>query len=738
MNSHTLSDSRHGGPAASANPAQREIQPVRDALPAGTRLDEYELLSVLAAGRSSIVYLATDHGLQRRVAIKEYFPALLATRHQGIEVSPRSDAQAETFALGLEAFIDDARLLAHLDHPALVRTCRCWQANRSAYLAMPHYEGTTLLDARQGMLRPPDERWLHGLLLPLLEALDVLHDAGGLPRDISPQNILLQPDGRPVLLDLGAARHLIGLRSRMLTDFVDPAFAPVEQYAESKNLRQGPWSSLYALAAVAYYCVTGREPPASSVRALDDEMEPLFEAVDRLGRSFPELDYSVAFVSTIERCLSVRPQERLQSVAEFRRALLGGRRPAEDSAATYDAERHGTSTPLPPGWHDSGAFEFTPTPPRGAHTEEASAQPIPPWPAAAEARAEPRPPIASAWDTGPEFTPPPAQPPHAGDDDAHEAARWEALEAALAREMKERDSAPQAAGEAYPYEVRETPRAGDQAKAGGWRRIAFIGGTALLLTVLATAGWVLWSDYRNTATVLQSGMPGTATARVPARPLPPASPPTRPPEPQPGIAAEPPKPVPPESANPPSPETPVALSPEPPEPPEPPATSPAEPPVTSLSGSPVAASPAAQMTSAPESPTTSASDSPTTPPELPTTPPAAPPTILPGPTAEPPAAEPAGTAAVSQSSPSEAAPPDAAPTEAPPPAAAPAVADEAPSPPPRPAVVKKEPDNPRDLCAPRTLFALYRCMKTECERSKYFDHPECKYLRATDEVRPRK
>lgn len=505
------------GPRVGAEPTQHRIEPSHDALPPGTRLAEYELLSVLGEGRFGIVYLAMDHGLQRQVAIKEYLPAALASRGSGTEVTLRSDGHAETFTLGLESFVDEARLLARFDHPALVRVYRFWEANRTAYMAMPYYEGVTLAVARQAMARPPDEAWLRGVLLALLGALDVLHGASCYPRDISPENILLLPDGRPVLLDFGAARHVIGDRTQALTAILKPAFAPIEQYAESTKLRQGPWTNLYALAAVAYYCVTGHSPVASTVRALDDQMEPLSQAVDRLARSFPELNYSVAVVSAIERALSVRPQERPQSVAEFKRALLGGRGATESVVVPppiEEAEPHGASPPLPSSRDETGPFQVFLSASEGGNVEDASRERSEPWPP----EAEPKPQTAPAWEAQTPFASPPGQAPRGSVDDAHDAAWW----AALGPDPDEFGGSPQSRGDA---------------KAGGWRRTLFMGGAAVALVVLAAGGWMMWSDYRDEEVVLRSMALSTEPAGRPARLRPPEPPVTVRPKPPPELAA---------------------------------------------------------------------------------------------------------------------------------------------------------------------------------------------------------
>src|SRR5678815_1596909 len=120
--------------------------PVHDALSPGTRLGEFEIVRVLGTGGFGIVYLARDHVLQRDVAIKEYMPAVLARRGDGASVAMRaSDAGcARTFEKGLESFLEEARLLASFDHPALVKVHRFWRGNGTAYMAMPYYPGQTL------------------------------------------------------------------------------------------------------------------------------------------------------------------------------------------------------------------------------------------------------------------------------------------------------------------------------------------------------------------------------------------------------------------------------------------------------------------------------------------------------------------------------------------------------------------------------------------------------------------
>jgi serine/threonine protein kinase len=285
------------------------------ALPPGTRLGEMEILRVLAVGGFGIVYLARDHSLDRDVAVKEFMPAQLAGRSQGQRVTVRSISDAETYAMGLQSFVNEAKLLAQFSHPAMVKVYRFWEANGTGYMVMPYLRGPTLREVRRSLSQPPTEAWLRSVIDPLLDALAMLHAEGVYHRDIAPDNVLVSGAGIPVLLDFGAARRLIGDRTQSLTAILKPSYAPIEQYAEAKQLRQGPWTDLYALGALVTYLLDGKPPPASTARAIHDDMELLVK------RRIPGV--SQAFLAAIDWALAVRPQDRPQNVAELRDALNG-------------------------------------------------------------------------------------------------------------------------------------------------------------------------------------------------------------------------------------------------------------------------------------------------------------------------------------------------------------------------------------------------------------------------------
>ena len=304
------------------------------ALPVGQALQEFVIEGLVGEGGFGIVYLARDTRLDRVVALKEYMPTNLAQRGGDRSVSVRSERYRETFVLGLRSFVNEAKLLASFDHPSLVKVYRFWEENGTAYMVMPFYEGPTLRQKLAEFGQPPDEAWLRALLAPLIDALELIHNDHCWHRDIAPDNILLLvplktqtgpgPHLRPLLLDFGAARRVIGDVTHNLTVILKPGYAPIEQYAESATMRQGPWTDVYALCAVLYCAVTGRAPVPSVSRVLSDEMVSAAQA--GAGR------YSQAFLSAIDAGLAVRPDGRPQTMAALRESFHPGRARAPQGA----------------------------------------------------------------------------------------------------------------------------------------------------------------------------------------------------------------------------------------------------------------------------------------------------------------------------------------------------------------------------------------------------------------------
>ena len=299
------------------------LMPRRDVgseLPVGWRLQEFVVEGLIGVGGFSIVYRVRDTRLDRQVAIKEYIPAALATRGRNGEVQARSPNHREHFDLGLHSFINEARLLASFDHPALVKVYRFWADNGTAYMVMPYYQGMTLKKWLATLGTPPSEAWLRELARELVDALDTLHHEKCYHRDVAPDNVLLlynkhggtflEQKPRPLLLDFGAARRVISDATQNLTAILKPGYSPVEQYDGEVSMRQGPWTDVYALCAVLYAALAGKVPPSSIARVVKDDMLPAMSLGS--GR------YSAPFLAAIDAGLAIWPQKRPQSMGELR------------------------------------------------------------------------------------------------------------------------------------------------------------------------------------------------------------------------------------------------------------------------------------------------------------------------------------------------------------------------------------------------------------------------------------
>ncbi len=327
-------------PAAVPEKTQIVAPPPDDGghLPVGTMLAEFRLTELIGEGGFGVVYKAFDTSLEREVALKEYMPSSLAQRiGGGTQVQVKSERYRETFEAGRKSFIGEAKLLASFDHPSLVKVYRFWEANGTAYMVMPLLKGETLKDRLRDMRRkgePVEEGWLRSVLGPLTEALLVIHAEQVYHRDIAPDNVMYLPEkNRWLLLDFGAARRVISEQTQALTVILKPGYAPVEQYAEIPGMKQGPWTDVYALAAVVYYAIVGKTPPPSVGRLLNDTYQPLSQAA--AGR------YTERFLAAIDRALVVRPEERTQSIGELRQDLGLGE--------VSGLEDHYSTQPLPPG-----------------------------------------------------------------------------------------------------------------------------------------------------------------------------------------------------------------------------------------------------------------------------------------------------------------------------------------------------------------------------------------------------
>lgn len=342
--------------------------PAARALPRGTVVDGFEIVRTLADTPVSVVYLAIELARDTEVVLKEYMPQRLA-RREGSQMRPLLASEAALLERGLQSFIGEGEMLAEIEDAALVRVLRVIAANATAYHVMPHLGGTPLLQLREEMLAPPDEVSLRAVLDGLLGALDALHRRQLMHGAVSPHNILLLADDRPLLLGPGLAQAEIasGLVESLMAS-VEPSFAAPEQLDPHPWRPVGPWTDLYSLAETMRFCLSG-ELPLPAGHAVDPrDRESIDALIRRLYGDASATHYSRALLDGLKAALNPDPAARPQSVEAFRHAI--GALPAPD-AFGIDLD---VDVPLATGARVDPAFDL-PAASAGDATSAAAAEP---------------------------------------------------------------------------------------------------------------------------------------------------------------------------------------------------------------------------------------------------------------------------------------------------------------------------------------------------------------------------
>ncbi len=280
------------------------------ALPAGVELGQYRIIRKLGQGGFGITYLAEVIGSGEQVVIKENLPTFCAMRDRTtLQVAATDpDDELQEYAEYLKRFVNEARLLAQLNHPNIVKVFGAFEALGTAYYVMPWVGGQELQTAApaSGVIT---ESWLLPILRTLLSTLEYLHGRNIYHRDVKPANILLTEDGTPVLIDFGTARAIISDRSA--THVGSPGYSPIEQI--TARGKRGPWTDVYSLGATCYRLITGERPPEANERLAEEEdpLLPLAPRAELRGRFSPE------FLATIDKALALRGKNRWQTAAEW-------------------------------------------------------------------------------------------------------------------------------------------------------------------------------------------------------------------------------------------------------------------------------------------------------------------------------------------------------------------------------------------------------------------------------------
>jgi serine/threonine protein kinase len=325
-------------PPPPIGPAQGvEVPRLEPTLPEGLRLGAFEIKGVIAHSRAAVIYRVSDHSLGIPAAIKEYMPVGVARRGNAYQVVPIEAWHEDTIDLGRRAFFAESRALARCDDPALLRVTQLWEINGTAYRVMPLYSGKRLVDLRRDMKAPIDETALRAMLERLLDALAAYHASAGVHGNVTPMNILMPALDRPVLLGPGKASMLLAteLGEPVRSDF-EAAFAAPEQHEAADAAVIGPSADLFGLAQTLRYGITGSAPIGH---------ESLRASIHRLLGAGAVSNYSDALLDALSSATAAVPAERPQSLDEFRQRLR--RLEAQSAGVTALAQAPGAAEPAP-------------------------------------------------------------------------------------------------------------------------------------------------------------------------------------------------------------------------------------------------------------------------------------------------------------------------------------------------------------------------------------------------------
>lgn len=325
-------------------------------LAVGSRVDSCIVENVLGRGGFGITYAVQDEAEGALFALKEFFPDGLVYRDADgdtIRNEPRCD---EEYRWSRARFLEEARVLAQFRHPNIVGVHRVFEANGTVYMQLEFIPGRTLENWLREIASPPTQEELDLIAGPVLDALEHVHGNGVHHLDVSPENIMIaSADGRPMLLDFGAARLDIKRHSQLLSAMVYKAgYSAPEQYAQAGS-RLGPWTDIYALGATLYRAITGERPSEAPVRQIEDDYVAI---ASRAGAS-----YRPGFLDAIDWSLRLHPSQRPQSISAWRSRLLGVGPEA--------------GQPIPPPQSTQRAPLTLPADPASPYADPAAAAPLP-------------------------------------------------------------------------------------------------------------------------------------------------------------------------------------------------------------------------------------------------------------------------------------------------------------------------------------------------------------------------
>ena len=278
----------------------------------------YEVGRVLGSGGFGVTYIAWDPILRIKVAIKEYLPSEFSTRAEGqTRVTVFTGEKERQFNDGMSKFIDEAKRLAKFQNESgVVKIFDSFKANGTAYIVMEYLDGETLADRLKREKTIPADEAIQ-IMMPVIESLNHVHEAGILHRDISPDNIFLTKDGKTKLIDFGAARFATTTHSRSLTVIIKPGYSAEEQYRSRGD--QGPHTDVYSVGAVLYKMITGVTPPDALERraSYEKKHKDILQPITKFTQ-----DITPNQEAAIYNAMNVRIEDRTENMVTLAGELL--------------------------------------------------------------------------------------------------------------------------------------------------------------------------------------------------------------------------------------------------------------------------------------------------------------------------------------------------------------------------------------------------------------------------------
>ncbi|MCG6862592.1 MAG: serine/threonine protein kinase [Chromatiaceae bacterium] len=282
----------------------------RNTLPAGTTIANYRIGRAIGKGGFSLIYLAVDEETGDEVVVKEFMPKKLVRRTRSLRLTPSEEEHTERVMRGRKLFCQEARALASLHHPNIVRVRGFFLANNTAYLVMQYERGKNLggyVNERKGGL---STSFVFQVFLPVLDALSLMHSRSILHLDVKPGNIHLRHGNDPLLLDFGAV-HLLSHGRAPGGQVITAGYSPLEQYYRGGQI--GPWTDVYAVGASIRTCIEGKTPPPAVDRHNRDTLVPS-------KRKFRDR-YPLFLLEAVDWAMEMEPTRRPQNASDLLGAL---------------------------------------------------------------------------------------------------------------------------------------------------------------------------------------------------------------------------------------------------------------------------------------------------------------------------------------------------------------------------------------------------------------------------------